>query len=135
MKKRKVYLWTPKGRHPRGFEIRGKTQSYAFDIQNSSHIKIQGINFFGTTFNTYESNNITIENCNFKYPSYSKRMLNDLSQINVTSMLMKKNESEAFNIIRNCKFEYMDGPVINMNGSNNIVENNYLVYTNKAWNQ
>ena len=41
-------------------------------------------------------------------------------------MLMRKNESEAFNIIRNCKFEYMDGPVINMNGSNNIVENNYM---------
>ena len=54
-KSKTVYLWTPKGRHPRGFEIRGKTQSYAFDIQNSSHIKIQGINFFGTTFNTYES--------------------------------------------------------------------------------
>ena len=125
-KSKTVYLWTPEGRHPRGFEIRGKTQSYAFDIQNSSHIKIEGINFFGTTFNTYESNHITIENCNFKYPSYSRRMLNDLSQIKVSSMLMKKNESEAFNTIRNCKFEYMDGPVLNMNGSNNIVENNYM---------
>ena len=121
-----VYLWTPKGKHPKGLEIKGKTQSYAFDIQNSSHIKIEGINFFGTTFNTYESNHITVENCNFEYPSYSKRMLNDLSEINATSMIMRKFDSKAFNIVRNCKFEYMDGPVINMNGSNNIVENNYM---------
>ena len=99
-----VYLWTPKGKHPKGLEIKGKTQSYAFDIQNSSHIKIEGINFFGTTFNTYESNHITVENCNFEYPSYSKRMLNDLSEINVTSMIMRKFDSKAFNIVRNCKF-------------------------------
>ena len=40
-------------------------------------------------------------------------MLNDLSQIKVSSMLMKKNESEAFNTIRNCKFN--KGCVSNMN--------------------
>jgi len=39
---------------------------------------------------------------------------------------MRKSNTEAFNIVRNCKFEYMDGPVIDMNGSNNIVENNYM---------
>ena len=121
-----IYLWTPEGKHPDEFEIKGKTQSYAFDIQNSSYIKIEGLNFFGTTFNTYESNHITVENCNLKYPSYSKRMLQDLSEMDVTSMLMRKSNAKAFNIVRNCKFEYMDGSVIDMNGSNNIVENNYM---------
>ena len=121
-----IYLWTSEGKHPKNFKIKGKTQSYAFNIKNSSHIIIEGINFFGTTFNTSESNHITIENCNFKYPSYSKRMLGDLSQMDVTSMNSRKNDFKAFNTVRNCKFEYMDGPVIDMNGWNNIVENNYM---------
>jgi len=121
-----IYLWTPEGKHPNKFEITGKTQSYAFDIRNSSHIKIEGINFFGTTFNTFNSTHITIENCDLKYPSYSKRMLNDLSEMDVTKMLLKKWKEPAFNTIRNCKFEYADGPALDMNGAFNIIENNYM---------
>jgi len=121
-----VYLWTPDGKHPREFEIKGKTQSYAFEIKNSSHIKIDGFNFFGTTFKTYESNHITVENCHLQYPSYSKRMLYDLTPMDVTSMKLRKWNEKANNTIRNCKFEYMDGPALEMNGWNNLVENNYM---------
>ena len=125
-KSKTVYLWTSEGKDPNKFQIKGKTQSYAFDISNSSYIKIEGLNFFGTTFRTKESHHMTIENCELKYPSYSKRMLGDLSQMDVTSMNSKKNDFKAFYTVRNCKFEYMDGPVIDMNGWNNIVENNYM---------
>jgi hypothetical protein len=121
-----IYLWTPEGKRPNTFEIRGKTQSYAFDIENSSFIHIEGVTFFGTTFNTYESHHITVENCHLKYPSYSKRMLNDLSEMDVTKMLLRRSKEKAFNTIRNCKFEYVDGPAIDMNGANNRVENNYM---------
>jgi hypothetical protein len=41
-------------------------------------------------------------------------------------MLNRKKDKQAYNTVRNCKFEYMDGPVIDMNGWNNIVENNYM---------
>lgn len=121
-----LYLWTPEGKHPKDFEIKGKTQSYAFEIENSSHIKIVGIDFFGTTFKSYESEHITIEDCNFKYPSYSKRMIYDLDPMDVTSMKLRKWDNKAYNSVVNCKFEYADGPVLEMNGWNNLVENNYM---------
>ena len=121
-----IYLWAPEGKNPKEFEIKGKTQSYAFDIRNSSHIKIEGFNFFGSTFNTFNSTHVTVENCDLKYPSYSKRMLNDLSEMDVTKMLLKKWKNPAFNTIRNCKFEYVDGPALDMNGGFNIIENNYM---------
>lgn len=121
-----LYLWTPEGKHPKDFEIKGKTQSYAFEIENSSHIKIVGIDFFGTTFKSYESEHITIEDCNFKYPSYSKRMIYDLDPMDVTSMRLRKWDNKAYNSVVNCKFEYADGPVLEMNGWNNLVENNYM---------
>ena len=125
-KTKTIYLWTPDGKNPNELEIKGKTQSYAFEIKNSSFIKIDGFSFFGTTFKSYESNHITVENCNLEYPSYSKRMLQDLSEMDVTAMLMRKHQTEAFNTVKNCKFEYMDGPALDMNGANNSVENNYM---------
>ena len=125
-KSKMLYLWTPDGNTPDSFDIKGKVQTYALTLRNSSFVKVQGLEFFGTTFKTQESKNITVEDCNFQYPSYSKRMLGDLSTIEVTSMTQRKKNDIAFNTIRNCKFEYMDGAVIEMNGSNNIVENNYM---------
>lgn len=125
-KSKLVYLWTPEDKHPSELEIKGKTQSYAFEIENSSHIKIDGLNFFGTTFKTYESDHITVENCHLQYPSYSKRMLYDLMPMDVTSMKLRKWSEKANNTIRNCKFEFMDGPALEMNGMNNLVENNYM---------
>ena len=38
-------------------------------------LELRGLNFFGTTFKANESQHITVEDCNFMYPSYSKRML------------------------------------------------------------
>ncbi len=125
-KSKEIYLWAPQGKSPKDFEIYGKVQSYAFEITNTSYVQLKGFDFFGTTFKVFDCDNITVENCNFKYPSYSKRMLGDLSLMHVTSMLRKKKDTKAFNTVRNCKFEYMDGPVIDMNGWNNVFENNYV---------
>ena len=125
-KSKEIYLWTPEGKHPKNFKIKGKTKSYAFDIANSSYVKLEGLNFFGTTFKANESHHMTVEDCNFMYPSYSKRMLGDLSLTDVSSMQTKKKYTKTHNAIRNCKFEYMDGPVLDMNGWNNVVENNYM---------
>jgi len=125
-KSKEIYLWAPEGKHPKNFRIKGKTQSYAFDISNSSYVKLEGLNFFGTTFKADDSHHITVEDCNFMYPSYSKRMLGDLSLTDVSSMQARKKQTKTFNTIRNCKFEYMDGSVLDMNGWNNVVENNYM---------
>lgn len=121
-----LYLQTEKGTNPNKLNIRGKVQSYAIQGKNSSFIKIEGIHFFGTTVNFQNCKNITIADCNFLYPSYSKRMLRDLSPMDVTKLLVKDEFSPANHIIRNCRFEYMDGPTLELNGVGNRIENCYI---------
>lgn len=125
-KDKMLYLWAEKNRNPNDLEIRGKTITYALDIEDSSYITIRGIDFFGATFKAEDSSYITIEDCHLLYPSYSKRMLRELGDMEVTSMLVRNEFTPAYNTIRNCVFEYADGPAIHMNGVGNTVENCYM---------
>lgn len=123
---KKLYLWAEQGVNPENLAISGKVQSYAFNISHSSHINLQGINFFATTFNITRSSFIKVEDSKLLYPSYSKRMLGDTSPIEVTKMLVKKEHSLAKNQLKNCQIAYTDGPAIEMNGTGNRVENCYM---------
>ena len=121
-----LYVCFEEGSGPADHEIRGKTLSYAFDVENSSHLVFRGINYFGSTVRFLHSSYITLEDSHFLYPSYSKRMLRDLSETEVTRLLVEDEFTPAFDTIRNCIFEYMDGSVLDMNGAGSVVENNYM---------
>ena len=122
-KNNELYLWAKGGVNPATLDIRGKIQSYALTILRSKHIKVRGIDFFGTTFNVDKSSHVSIEDTTLRYPSYSKRMLGDLSRIDVTRMVVKKEFDPAFNTLRNCTIAYTDGPAIEMKGLGNTIEN------------
>ena len=47
----KVYLWTPDSSNPNDLNIRGKTQSYAFQISNSDYIEIRNLEFLEQLLN------------------------------------------------------------------------------------
>jgi len=68
-----------------------------------------------------DCDHITIEDCQFLYPSYSKRMLRDISPMDITLMITSDEFDPAFNVVRNCIFEYMDGPAIKMTGVGSIL--------------
>ena len=52
-----LYFWPPQDQNPNELSIRGKVQSYAFNISNSDYVEIHGLEFFGTTFQ--------FDNCDF----------------------------------------------------------------------
>ena len=123
---RMLYLWPPDGRHPESLDIRGKVQSYALDVSESSHLMIKGVQFFGTTFRFEDSHHVVIEDCHLLYPSYSRRMLGDLGQMDVTMMVVDGEFTPAYNTVRNCVIEYADGPALEMNGLGNLIENCHM---------
>jgi len=123
---RQLYLWTENGVNPETLSIRGKVQSYAFSINRSRHINLVGINFFATTFNVTNSSFVKVIDSELLYPSYSKRMLGDLTPVAVTKMVVKREHDLAKNQLRNCKIAYTDGPAIEMKGSGNWIENCYM---------
>jgi hypothetical protein len=118
-----LYLWAPGGGIPSG-SLRGKVQTYAFDIADSEYLVIDGLHFFGTTFNLTGSENCTVENCDLQFPSFSRRMLGSEADIEFANM--QAGNSNPGNTLRNCTFEYSDGQAVRMNGAGSVMENNYF---------
>jgi hypothetical protein len=125
---KKLYLYPEDGQNPNGRIIKGKIQDYAINIINSSHVTIDNIYFFATTFLAKSSSDIIIANCNFSYPNCSKRMLKDfLSSPNVSSLGASGNVNKVNNsVIKKCLFEYTDGEALRVYGDNNLIENCYM---------
>jgi len=120
-----LYFWPEGDGDPNELEVRGKNIAYSPHFIRSSHIQFRDIDFFGVTFNIEDSESILIEDCNFTYPSYSRRMLGVLGRPDVTRISNKEGESSN-NIIRNCEFSYTDGGGIRIEGKSNVVENCYF---------
>lgn len=77
-----IYLWAPGGKNPTGSKIQGKKMTYAFTITNSAHIVFRDMDFFATAITTIPDSrksahigDLGFFNLNFRYPSYSKRIL------------------------------------------------------------
>ncbi len=120
----KVYVYSENGA-PAGNYF-GKTQTYYLEMSNSSNVTINGIDCFATTLSVTDSTNITLENSNFLYPSYNKLVLDEYTRPEVTKFWNSNSTADANNTVRNCKFEYMDGPALEMNGKYNVIDNNLM---------
>ena len=121
-----LYLLPDDGSDPSNRSIKAKTTDFRITLSGANYIKIKGVNFFATTINlTNNSNNNTIEECNFYFPSASKRMLgltNGLGTTNVTSISSNSDD----NTIKKCLFENAEGEALVVKGDRNTVENNYF---------
>jgi hypothetical protein len=134
---KELYLWPDDGKDPTGRNIRGKTQTYAFDINKTDGIRIADLNFFATTFSVQYSSHFTIENCNLQYFSYSKRMLGseggiDTAGWSIMTRIIGPNgpngpdESGTYNTVKNSIFEHSDGSALYLVGRGDRIENCYF---------
>ena len=119
---RTLYLWAPGGGSP-GSNVRGKTQSYAFNVEESDYIHLKGLNFFATTFRFYNCKNVTIEDCDLAYPSCSKRMLGSIDGPEVTIIDQNNSSNPSSCSVINCSIENTDSHAIYMSGGNDRIEN------------
>ena len=128
---------------PNNINIRAKTQSYVFNINNKSNVTIENIKFFSTTLKAQNSNNLNIINCQFDYPSCYAFMLNQINygedldpSVNQVFSNNTKIKSSNNCLIKNCIFKYTDGHVLEMSGSTlenpNILENSHFSYIDKT---
>lgn len=118
-----LYLWLPAGAKPIKQIVEGKRQTYFFDAERCSYITIKGVNFFATTVNFHDCVGITIEDCIFDYPSYSRRMLKSLDILEPTTIWQSEADGIANSKIINCHFKYGDGPALALKGVGYNVEN------------
>lgn len=137
-KSKYLHLWTPKGTSPENSKLRGKVQSYAMVITDSSHLILKNIDFFATalkadsTNSSYKVNNITFHSLNFKHHTYSKRMLGDIGLIDwldVNGIYDRRhmNTWGTFTFFNNT-FYGSDGLALSYHGANVAIANNLFEY-------
>ena len=108
--------------NPTGKKIQGKVQSYAFNMNNCEFITIENLNFFSTTILATDSNNITVNNCLFAFPSTSKRILGDINAPLVTQLGPSNNNSVGNIKFYQCSFEHTEGEALKLSGTYNTIE-------------
>ena len=117
--------------------LRGKTQTYALTIEKSQNVTIENLMFFATTMQTksVDKDNfvqaIKVKSNIFKYPSYSKRMLQDASLIQWTNLDGKPTgpkKNRCSFLIHNNEFYGSDGLALAYSGQDNNVTNNLFEY-------
>ena len=119
-----LYLWPPGNVDPNNLNIRGKVQSYSFQITNSSYIELKGLHFFASTFKMDNSDYMVVDSSNFLYPSCYKRMLGIVD----TEPEMTKITGGSYCTVSQCAFRYTDGGAIETSSGNNTIENCYFYH-------
>ncbi|MEC7851169.1 MAG: hypothetical protein VX968_03130, partial [Bacteroidota bacterium] len=117
------------GTNPNDLDIKGKVNTYSFEIVNSGNITIENLFFFSSTVKVQSTENFILQDCNFAYPSTSKRMVGDLGTPMATTIGISGSSNKVNNsIIRRNLFEYTDGDALRVYGDNNLIENNFFQY-------
>ena len=123
-----LYLKPASGVNLATTPIRGKVRDYSITITGSEHLKIKGLTFFATTIHASGSNNLEITECNFYYPSHSKRMLGDLNGANVTTFGTGSGNTARVDssTVSGCLFINTEGEALVVRGNNNTIKNSYF---------
>ena len=119
-----LYFWPSGNADPNNLNIRGKVQSYSFQIENSDYIELKGLHFFASTFKMENSDYMVVDSCNFLYPSCYKRMLGVVD----TEPEMTLITGGSYCTVSQCAFRYTDGGAIETSGGTNTIENCYFYH-------
>jgi hypothetical protein len=85
---RRLFLYAASADELKGRKIRGKDVTVALRLQDCEYVAVKGLEFFGAALQTYDCFDVVVEDNTFDYPSYSKRMLGSLEDIETIAMMM-----------------------------------------------
>jgi hypothetical protein len=121
-----LYVYPQNSVDLNNISVRGKVRDYSVLIDNSSHVTIEGLTFFATTFKADNSSYFNISDCNFYYPSYSRRMLGELQGAAPTTLGSSGTKRVYNSTIDRCLFIDAEGEGLIIMGDNNKVLNSYF---------
>ena len=125
----RLHMLFPNGTNPNNIDVRVKTQSYAFNITNSDNISLQGLEFFATTFRSYQCDGCSVIDSDLMYPSTSKRGLGIAGE-DVEDRWVTRMDRCSNCLIDNSSFAHTDGSAIEFHGAALQSHNNTINNTN-----
>jgi hypothetical protein len=118
-------LKTKDGKSPQGHDVKHKVQTYALNITNSKNFKVSNMKFFGTTLNAANGiPGLTLENLEFRYPSFSRRMLKDHT---IAAPTVINDKGSSFTVY-NCSWYGADSLTLSYQGTSPVFRNNLWEY-------
>ncbi len=125
----KLSLWPEGDVDPNGLNIYGRNIMDALKGgPNTKHIVIDGIDFFASKFDFDNSDNITIQNCDFTYYTASERALGDENPAKIADFTGSNSDFCENITVYNCTFRYSDGTGFNANYVDGLTFENNLIY-------
>ncbi|CAI6049875.1 discoidin domain-containing protein [Cohnella sp. JJ-181] len=117
----KVYLWAPGGGAPTNVEV--KKRETAFNLNGKNYIQLAGIQTFAANITMNGSNNNVLDGVKADYVYFSNYSQNttNADQLNGGISIVGDN-----NEIKNSTIAYSSGTLVNIDGNNNRVVNNYI---------
>jgi len=116
-----VYLWPEDNGNPNGREIRGKSQTYAFDLDNCEFIEFNGLGLFATSLKL-DGDHISFVNGAISYPDMPKTLLGIYG-----NAVPAIEASQCWNFtMENCIVEYSQYHIIQVKNVGSVFENNYF---------
>ena len=127
----KFMPWSGSCPDPNSGEVRGRVLDYAIVITSTDQLYISDLDFFAANINADATkqgdqiNELYLDSLNFKFPSSSKRMLQDFNVPKITQILAGNPGKIS---IKNCEFFGGEGSALYYWGNNAEVENNLFVW-------
>ncbi|MED5271316.1 MAG: hypothetical protein VX613_00330, partial [Candidatus Thermoplasmatota archaeon] len=124
----RLHMLFSNGTNPNNMDVRVKTQAYAFNITESDNVSLQGLEFFATTFRSYQCDGCSVIDSDLMYPSTSKRGLGVAGE-DVNDRWVSRMDRCSNCLIENSSFAHTDGSAIEFHGAalqshNNTINNN-----------
>ncbi|NQZ57131.1 MAG: DUF1565 domain-containing protein [Lentisphaeraceae bacterium] len=145
--KKKIYYQPPAGLSPQKMKLSAKVRDYNLILTNSSHVKVKGIDFLGSTFTMQGCNNCRISDGRLTYPSTNKFLLGIFSHVqtrpvrrhrrnqntlyNTMTTVYNRGSGNFRNVISNCIFEYANSCSISIYSEGSKIEN--CLISNTEW--
>jgi hypothetical protein len=124
-----LYFIGPDGSAPQAGKARGKRRDHLLVIEDSEHVHIRGIEFFGASAILRDCTHSRFEDCDFRFSAYNKFVLGDYDMPVTTQIDNRNGDADARfgNALVNCRFEYLDGNAFK-GSSVGLTVDNVLIY-------
>ena len=117
-----LYLWAPDGDDPAAHVVEVKSRDYGFTGEGLRHVEISGFHLFGCTFALTDASHVAVESCHLVYPSFARR----LEETGSREDAVASEITGSRNTVRQCSFAYGSTTGMRVQGTGNLVENNFL---------
>lgn len=123
-----LYFQAPDGGNMTGKKVEVRQRTVLLNLNNKQNVQVDGIEFHGGNLNLNGAKNCTISNCDVLYGNHSLGATGTGQKLSFRpgTASIEMNNSSTGNLVERCNIQWGSGSGILLNGSDNLLRNNYI---------